>query len=184
MSKYTRNRSRRYKRKTKHFKGGQSGIATSKVVSLQSYPLNEGASSQRESSYISGQNATARHQSLLDTHGGRRRTKQKTQRYRKTLKRKYNHIKGGGSFNKTTTDVKQLIVPSFNTGNSISPMNATSLSRSGNILTTQSSANSLNDCYATNSCITQAGGQPYANWYDAYPGGSFGSKMTGGIAHK
>ena len=192
MAKYTQKRRRRYaicrnRRKTKYSGGGQSNprTTTSEAVSMQSYPLNDGASSPRESSYIAGQNATARHQTLLDTHGGTSRLKLSSNGHNirsKTSKRKYKHnMRGGESTNRTTVSTQPIVGPSFNTGNDISPVNPTSLSQSANILKLQSGANSANDCYATGSCISQSGGQPvFANWRDAYPAGSFGKEMTGG----
>lgn len=191
MAKYTQKRRRRYaicrnRRKTKYSGGGQSNprTTTSEAVSMQSYPLNDGASSQRESSYIAGQNATARHQIMLDTHGGTRRFNQTSNvrnRLSKTAKRNHRHMRGGESTNRTTVSTQPIVVPSFNTGNDISPVNPTSLSQSANILKMQSGANSANDCYATGSCLSQSGGQQvFANWRDAYPAGSFGKEMTGG----
>jgi hypothetical protein len=165
MTKYTQKRCRRHinrrnKRKTKHSGGGHSGQSTTAAaVSIQSYPLNDGASSPRESSYIAGQNAAARHQSMIDTHGGGKRFKRKTRRYRNTLrktpKRNNKHMRGGTNLSRTTTDVQPIVVPSFNTRNSISPVNPTSLSQSANTLNMQSSANSANDCYATGTCLPQ-----------------------------
>ena len=189
MTKYTQLRRRRYarhRRNTRHSGGQSNPRTTTGVVPLQSYALNVGASSPRESSYISGQAATAKQQLMLNTHGGTRRLNRRANRRfrtRKTSKKQHKHMSGGQGNNRVTVGSDQpIIVPSFgNSKNATGPVDSAFLSKSANILNMQAGANSANDCYATNSCVSpQSGGQSFATWRDAFPQGSFGKGMTGG----
>lgn len=152
-SRKTRRMNRRYKG------GGTSSSTTTGSVAVQSYPLQPGASSQRESAMQSGKNMNAKQQSLVDTHGGRRR------------KRYY-----GG---RCAVPSEPVIVPTFrNSGSTASPVNANSNSALSNSTSMQSSANACNDCHATGTC--KGGRKPtILKWSDAFPSRDYGYSMTG-----
>lgn len=127
--------SRKTTRKTRRYKGGGTSSATTTgPVPVQSYPLQPGASSQRESAMLSGQNRNAKQQSLLNSHGGGRRRK----------------LYYGGS---CAVPSEPVTVPTFsNSGSKASPVNANSSSALSNSTAMQSSANACNDCHATGTC--------------------------------
>lgn len=159
--------SRKTRRLNRIYKGGgTSSTTTTTSIPVQSYPLQPGASSQRESAMISGQNMNAKQQSLIDTHGGSRR---------KTRRKRYR----GGSCSVPSAPVT---VPTFsNSGSTASPVNANSNSALSNSTNMQSAANACNDCYATGTC--KGGCKTCKNsiltWSDAFPAGGYGNSMTG-----
>uniref|UniRef100_A0A6C0JWE6 Uncharacterized protein n=1 Tax=viral metagenome TaxID=1070528 RepID=A0A6C0JWE6_9ZZZZ len=134
----------------KKYKGGSS--SRSSVAPVLSYPLADGATSQRDSSIIASSNMNAKQQTQIDQHGGRicpycnkTISKRSTRRKKKSSKRRFKKFtRGGNSTNRIT-------VPSFTT-NTVSPTNTNSISVSTNSASLQSNANASGDCYATNSC--------------------------------
>ena len=135
----------------KNYKGG-SNSSRSTVAPLLSYPLQDGATSQRDSSIIASSNMNAKQQAQINQHGGRRcpycnqvTSKRSTRRKKKTSKRRLKkYTRGGNATNRIT-------VPSFPTS-TVSPTDANSISVSTNSTSLQSNANASGDCYATNSC--------------------------------
>lgn len=135
------------------YKGGSSSSAST-VAPLLSYPLQDGATSQRDSSMIASSNMNAKQQAQINQHGGRKCpycnhliSKRSTRRRRKTpfnKKRFKKYTRGGNATNRIT-------VPSF-PANTVSPTNANTISVSTNRASLQSNANASGDCYATNSC--------------------------------
>jgi hypothetical protein len=122
------------------------------------------------------------------------RDKRKTNRdKRKTnrLKRKTNRLKrkktrggsgGKTSGRKTTIEVPMFEVPSFNSGNS-SPINANSMSKTGNSIMMQSNSDSMYDHYANVGDIQNGGSSKNMirnEWRKAFPPGSYGNRNTGG----
>jgi hypothetical protein len=133
----------------KKYKGGTSTTTT--VAPVLSYPLQEGATSQRESSMIASSNMNAKQQAQINQHGGSKCpycnqviSKRSTRRKTKTKRRFKKFTRGGNATNRVT-------VPSF-TPNTISPTSTNSISVSTNSASLQSNANASGDCYATNSC--------------------------------
>lgn len=135
----------------KKYKGGSSN-SRSTVAPVLSYPLQDGATSQRDSSMIASSNMNAKQQAHINQHGGRKCpycnqviSKRSTRRKTKSSKRRFKkYTRGGNATNRTT-------VPSF-PSNTVSPTNANSVSVSTNSTSLQSNANASGDCYATNSC--------------------------------
>jgi hypothetical protein len=167
----------RVKSKKIRSKTRKGGSALNTAKPFQMYSLPEGASSARDAAFINQQKMNTMQQELISQHGGIKNKKYKKNKTRKMSKRRstrrrysYKNKKGGAS---------EIVVPSFTQGSSISPLNPTTLSISGNTTALQANANAINDCYATNSCPpSQAGG--FRNWYNAFPPGSFGKSLTGG----
>lgn len=151
------------KLKRRYKGGGTSSTSTTSAVPVQSYPLQPGATSQRDSAMISGQNMNSKQQSLVDTHGGATRKKRRKRYY-------------GGSCSVPSDPVT---VPTFsNSGSTTSPVNSNSNSALSNSTSMQSSANACNDCYATGTC---SGGRKTTilTWSDAFPTGDYGYSLTG-----
>jgi len=132
----------------KKYKGGTSTT----VAPLLSYPLEDGAASQRESAMMTSSNMNAKQQAQINQHGGSKCpycnqaiSKRSTRRKTKSSKRRFKkYTRGGNATNRVT-------VPSFSP-NTVSPTNANSISVSTNSTSLQSNANASGDCYATNSC--------------------------------
>jgi len=152
----------------KKYKGGTSTT----VAPVLSYPLEDGAASQRESAMMTSSNMNAKQQAQINQHGGskcpycnqaiskrstrckrskhcscckRAISKRSTRRKTKSSKRRFKkYTRGGNATNRVT-------VPSFSP-NTVSPTNANSISVSTNSTSLQSNANASGDCYATNSC--------------------------------
>ena len=175
----------------RRLKGGKtSRVSTTSASSFQQYGYPDGASSAREAS-ISRQNTmNANQQSMIDNHGGRRRTRSRRTR----RKRVYRSRRTGRKGHKRTRTIRkhkrtrprrggkstgrQVTVPQFST-TSVGPVDANSSSVSNNTTSMQASADTAGDCYATNSC-GQSGGSNQ-EWYNVWPPGSFGAPgMTGG----
>ena len=132
----------------KKYKGGTSTT----VAPVLSYPLEDGAASQRESAMMTSSNMNAKQQAQINQHGGSKCpycnqtiSKRSTRRKTKSSKRRFKkYTRGGNATNRVT-------VPSFSP-NTVSPTNANSISVSTNSTSLQSNANASGDCYATNSC--------------------------------
>ena len=186
-------------------KGGGQDTHTSTTASIpfQQNALPDGASSQREAALANTTNMNKNQQDMIDSHGGRkkrvkkgrrtvhmrthrrknkaRRTKRKgkmhkrktkgkpKRRFKKRGTRRINR-RGGGDTGQSVT------VPSFSdSGSSVSPINANSMSQTSNSTNLNANSQSTNDCFATNTC-GQSGG--FRNHYEVF-GGNFGKSMTG-----
>jgi len=159
-------------------KGGSRSSST--VAPVLSYPLQDGASSQRESAMMTSSNMNAKQQAQINQHGGSKcsycnhaiskRSKHCSYCNHAISKRSKhcshcNHAISNRSTRRKTKSSKRrfkkftrggnatnrVTVPSFPT-NSVSPTNANSISVSTNSASLQSNANASGDCYATNSC--------------------------------
>jgi len=159
-------------------KGGSRSSST--VAPVLSYPLQDGASSQRESAMMTSSNMNAKQQAQINQHGGSKcsycnhaiskRSKHCSYCNHAISKRSKhcshcNHAISKRSTRRKTKSSKRrfkkftrggnatnrVTVPSFPT-NSVSPTNANSISVSTNSASLQSNANASGDCYATNSC--------------------------------
>lgn len=140
-------------------RGGSSSNHTTATPVL-SYPLQPGASNQRESALITNQNMNTKQQAMINTHGGkvrqsrRRKSRQRKTRRRKTKRRKSRRRTRGGSQCNVSSD--PVTVPSFGSS-SVSPVNANTSSMLGNSTSMQASAHACNDCYATGTCGVKNG---------------------------
>jgi len=153
MKRYSKKVSRKRKFKTRRNNrktrgatrgGGASRSSTTMPIAVQSYPLEPGTSSQRESAMKASTNMNSRQQLLNNKYGGGRKT---------TIYR------GGGS---CSVPKGPVVVPTFsNSGSSVSPVNANSTAAMSNRINMQASANACNDCYATGTC---KGGGMSAYW--------------------
>jgi hypothetical protein len=104
----------------------------------------------------------------------RRRTKRKVRSYKRKMSRRRTR-RGGGDTGQTVT------VPSFsNSGSSVSPVNANSMSQTSNSTNLNANSQATNDCYATGTC-KQSGG--FRNHYEVFHG-SWGKSNTGGSRKK
>ena len=159
-------------------KGGSRSSST--VAPVLSYPLQDGASSQRESAMMTSSNMNAKQQAQINQHGGSKcsycnhaiskRSKHCSYCNHAISKRSKhcshcNHAISNRSTRRKTKSSKRrfkkftrggnatnrVTVPSFPT-NSVSPTNANSISVSTNSASLQSNANASGGCYATNSC--------------------------------
>lgn len=139
-------RSRRKKRtrRNNHVRGGgTTNSTTTRPIALQSYPLQPGTSSQRESAMQTSKLMNAKQQSLINKQGGGNRKSKKS-------KIRFLGMRGGNS---CSVPKGPVIVPSFsNSGNKASPINANTTSALSNSINMQAGANACNDCYATGTC--------------------------------
>lgn len=173
--------------------GGQdTHTSTTQSIAYSQYGLPAGASSQREAALSKTNAMNESQQSMIDTHGGRkkritrgarksvrknkkRNTKTKTRspisKTRRRVRRKH-CMQGGDQTGQAVT------VPSFsNSGSDVSSINANSMSQTSNSTNLMANSQASNDCYATGTCSKQSGG--FRNHYEVF-GDNFGSGMTGG----
>lgn len=144
MKSYKRRPGKKRTRRNIHICGGGTTNATTTMpIALQSYPLQPGTSSQRESAMQASKVMNAKQQSLINKQGG-------SNRKSKTLKHQSRRMYGGNSCNVPKGPV---VVPSFsNSGSKASPINANTTSALSNSINMQAGANACNDCYATGTC--------------------------------
>ena len=173
--------------------GGQdTHTSTTQSVAYPQYGLPEGASSHREAALLKTNSMHESQQSMINTHGGRK--KRKTKRVRKSAKKNQKRktkIKTRSRLRKTRRRVRRrhrmqggdqtgqaVTVPSFsNSGGDVSSINANSMSQTSNSINLTANSQASNDCYATGTCSKQSGG--FRNHYEVFSR-SFGSEMTGG----
>ena len=152
----------------------------STVAPVLSYPLQDGATSQRESAIMASSNMNTKQQAQINQHGGSncpycnqaisKRSRHCPYCNHAISKRSKhcpycNHAISKRSTRRKTKSSKRrfkkytrggnatnrVTVPSFSP-NTVSPTNANSISVSTNRASLQSNANASGDCYATNSC--------------------------------
>jgi hypothetical protein len=172
--------------------GGQSThTSTTKSIAFTQYALPAGASSQREAALSNTNSMNANQQSMIDTHGGRR--KRKTRRGRRAANKRSRNTKRRSCFRNRKTKGRvrctrrmqggdqtgqTVTVPSFsNSGSDVSSINANSMSQTSNSTNLTANSQSTNDCYATGTCSKQSGG--FRNHYEEFSD-NFGKGMTGG----
>lgn len=182
--------------------GGQdTHTSTTQSVAYPQYGLPEGASSHREAALLKTNSMHESQQSMINTHGGRKKRnsmrdrkkrnsmrgrksarknqKQKTKRKTRSCLRKTRRkairkrrMQGGDQSGQVVT------VPSFsNSGSDVSSINANSMSQTSNSINLTANSQASNDCYATGTCSKQSGG--FRNHYEVFSR-SFGSGMPGG----
>lgn len=165
--------------------GGQdTHTSTTQSISYPQYGLPAGASSQREAALTKTNSMNESQQSMIDSHGGRK--KRKTRRGRKAVKKNHKQktkrntrtrvrktrrrIKCGRRMQGGYQTGQTVTVPSFsNSGSDVSSVNANSMSQTSNSTNLTANSQASNDCYATGTCSKQAGGGGFRGRYDDHP---------------
>lgn len=167
--------------------GSSSSISTTSAKPFQQYGYVDGATSAKESAMAKQTSMNTKQQSLIDAHGGGRRSRpyKRTKMTRKRLHRysakclckicsnkrskKCNVCGRKKCLCKTKKNIRYKIkggnsssrstvtVPQFSTSQ-VGPINANSSSISNNSTNLQSVADAAGDCYATNTCINATKG--------------------------
>ena len=170
-------------------------------LSFKQYGFPDGATSAREASFLKMESSRKALSSMGGTKSKRKRNTMKKSLFRRKtnrVKRKTNRVKrktnrlkrkktrggsgGKTSGRKTTIEVSMFDVPSFNSGNS-SPINANSMSKTGNSIMMQSNSDSMYDHYVNVGDIQNGGSSKNMirnEWRKAFPPGSYGNRNTGG----
>lgn len=158
---------RRRQLRKKRGGGHDTHTSTTQSIAYPQYGLPEGASSHREAALMKSSSMHESQQSMINTHGGRKKrktrrgrklarknkkqkTKRKTRSYVRKTKRKVirrRRMQGGDQTGQAVT------VPSFpNSGSDVSSINANSMSQTSNSINLTANSQASNDCYATGTC--------------------------------